>query len=103
MRDKMVILSFAILATLILGGCSVFFLGEEDNDGLIYGKVVKIEATAYCPCGSCCDWVLNAKGHPVHSTGKNRGKPHIGIDKTPVKTGNRPPDGAKRPGHPRRK
>ena len=80
MRDKMVILSFAILATLILGGCSMFFLGEEDSDGLIYGKVVRIETTAYCPCGSCCDWVLNAKGHPVHSTGKNRGKPKsVGI------------------------
>ena len=37
------------------------------------------------------------------SSGKNREKRHIGIDKTHVKTGNRPPDGAKRPGHPRRK
>ena len=80
MRDKIVILSFAILATLVLGGCSVFFLGEQDSDGLIYGKVVKIETTAYCPCGSCCDWVLNSKGQPVHSTGKNRGKPKsVGI------------------------
>ena len=81
MRGKLVILSLAILATLILGGCSVFFLGEESRgDGLIYGRVVKIETTAYCPCGSCCSWKLDRFGRPVISAGRNRGKPKaVGI------------------------
>ena len=35
--------------------------------------------------------------------GKNREKPHIGVDKTASKTGNRPPNGAKHFAHPRRK
>lgn len=80
MHGKMIILGLAILASLILGGCTVFFLDEEPNDHLIYGRVVKIETTAYCPCGACCSWERNWLGRPVISEGKNRGKPKaVGI------------------------
>ncbi len=78
MHGKLVILSFAILATLILGGCAVFFQGQGEN--LTYGRVVRIETTAYCPCGSCCSWKLNKFGRPVISAGRDRGKPKaVGI------------------------
>lgn len=80
MRAKLVILSLAILATLILGGCSMFFLGEQDRDGLIYGKVIQVETTAYCPCGICCSWKRDKLGRPVISEGRGRGKPKaVGI------------------------
>lgn len=80
MHGKMVILSLAILFALILGGCSMFFLDQGDGDGLISGRVVRIETTAYCPCGSCCSWTLNKFGRPVISKGRNRGKPKaVGI------------------------
>lgn len=81
MRGKLFILSCAILATLVLGGCSIFFLDEGDRDGgTIYGRVVKIEATGYCPCGVCCSWKRNFLGRPVISEGRNRGKPKaVGI------------------------
>ena len=80
MHAKMVILSLAILAAVILGGCTVFYLDEEQDDRLIYGKVVKIETTAYCPCGLCCGWERNWLGRPVIAEGRNRGKPKaVGI------------------------
>lgn len=48
---------------------------EEVEPGqIIHGRYVTIEATAYCPCGLCCDWKLNAKGVPVHTSGRNKGK-----------------------------
>lgn len=69
----------AILAT--AAGCSLFV--REDGpigDGLIQGRLVTIEATAYCPCGSCCSWKLNWKGQPVFTSGPQRGKPKaVGI------------------------
>ena len=53
---------------------------EAIRDGMVRGKRVTIETTAYCPCGSCCDWKLNWKGQPVHASGKSRGKPKaVGI------------------------
>jgi len=81
MRAKLVILSLAILATLLLGGCSIFFIDEVGpNDTLIRGKIVKIEATGYCSCGKCCGWKRNWLGRPVISSGRNRGKPKaVGI------------------------
>jgi len=78
MHGKFVILTLALLAALILGGCTVFFLDEGDN--LPYGRVVRIETTAYCPCGLCCSWKLDKRGRPVVSAGRDRGKPKaVGI------------------------
>ena len=78
MHGKFVILTLALLAALILGGCTVFFLDEGDN--LTYGRVVRIETTAYCPCGLCCSWKLDKRGRPVVSAGRDRGKPKaVGI------------------------
>ena len=78
MHGKLVILSIALLAAFILGGCTVFFLDEGDD--LTYGRVVRIETTAYCPCGICCSWKLDKLGRPVISAGRDRGKPKaVGI------------------------
>ena len=78
MPGKLVILTLALLAAFILGGCSVFYLGQEGSNE--YGRAVRIETTAYCPCGLCCNWKLDKYGHPVIATGRYRGKPKaVGI------------------------
>ena len=78
MHGKFAILTIALLAAFILGGCSVFYLNQ--NPGDVYGRVVRIDATAYCPCGLCCSWTLNKYGRPVISAGRDRGKPKaVGI------------------------
>lgn len=80
MQGKMAILSLALLAVLALGGCTVFFLDREAEEDLIYGKVIRIETTAYCPCGYCCSWKLDKYGRPVVAAGRDRGKPKaVGI------------------------
>jgi 3D (Asp-Asp-Asp) domain-containing protein len=81
MRFKLAILSLAVLATFILGGCSLFFRNEEIlPGGPIRGRYVRMEATAYCPCSLCCSWKLNKFGRPVISAGPDRGKPKaVGI------------------------
>ena len=80
MHGKMAILTLALLAALALGGCTVFFLDQEEEQGLIYGKVIRMETTAYCPCGLCCSWKRDKLGRPVISAGRDRGKPKaVGI------------------------
>lgn len=80
MRIKLAILTLAILASLVLGGCSMFYLGRDQTKGLIHGKLVQIETTAYCPCGQCCNWKLDRRGRPVIASGRSRGKPKaVGI------------------------
>lgn len=76
MQARFVILSVALFAILAMGGCSLFFQDSTDgaDDKTIHGRYVMIEATAYCPCGHCCDWQLNWLRRPVHSSGKNKGK-----------------------------
>lgn len=81
MRGKWFIWSLAIPAGLLLAGCSMFFREDEAiRDGLIRGRLVTIDTTAYCSCGICCDWQLNWRGQAVHKSGRNRGKPKaVGI------------------------
>ena len=80
MHGKMAILTLALLAALALGGCTVFFLDQEEEQGLIYGKVIRMETTAYCPCGLCCSWKRDKWGRPVIASGRDRGKPKaVGI------------------------
>ena len=80
MQGKLAILSLAILVALVLGGCSMFFLDRGGDEGSVYGRLVRIETTAYCPCGSCCSWKLDRYGRPMISAGRNRGKPKaVGI------------------------
>ena len=87
MRAKLTILAFALLAALAAGGCSLLFLEEESEpDEIIRGRYVTIETTAYCPCGQCCHWKLDAQGKPVHSKGRHRGKPKaVGITASGIK------------------
>lgn len=81
MRAKLTIFVIALLLALVAGGCSLLFLSEEAEDNeIIRGRYVTIETTAYCPCGQCCHWKLDSKGNPVHSKGRQRGKPKaVGI------------------------
>ena len=79
MHGKMAILTFALLVALVLGGCSLFFL-DRGGKGTVSGRKVRIETTAYCPCGSCCGWTLDRRGRPVVASGRHRGKPKaVGI------------------------
>lgn len=81
MRRKPTILCLIAATLVAAAGCSLFV--REDGlprDGLIQGRLVMIETTAYCPCGSCCGWKLNWKGQPVVTSGRQRGKPKaVGI------------------------
>jgi 3D (Asp-Asp-Asp) domain-containing protein len=82
MRGKLAILFATLLAILLLGGCSMFVRDDDPptRGSVIHGRLVTIETTAYCACGKCCEWKLNWRGQPVHTSGKSRGKPKaVGI------------------------
>ena len=71
------ILTATALAAALLSptGCNMLSRDDEAiRDGLVRGKRVSIETTAYCSCGSCCGWRLNWLGRPVYASGPNRGK-----------------------------
>jgi 3D (Asp-Asp-Asp) domain-containing protein len=74
-------LATALLGLGLVAGCNSFSRDEQDvRDGIVRGKKVSMETTAYCPCGECCGWKLNWLGRAVHSSGRNRGKPKaVGI------------------------
>ena len=40
-------------------------------------RIVRLEVTAYCPCGSCCNWRRNWRGRPVIASGPNAGDPKV--------------------------
>lgn len=45
-------------------------------------RVMRMEVTAYCPCGICCGWKRSwfGLGRPVHTSGPQRGQPkQVGI------------------------
>ena len=80
MRSKLVILTVALVVALLLGACTLLFHDFEPQDGVIRGRYVTIETTAYCSCGICCDWKYNLLHQPVHSKGRHAGKPKaVGI------------------------
>lgn len=80
MRSKLVILTVALVVALLLGACTLLFHDSELQDGIIRGRYVTIETTAYCSCGICCDWKYNLLRQPVHSKGRHAGKPKaVGI------------------------
>jgi 3D (Asp-Asp-Asp) domain-containing protein len=81
MRRNRSILLLPVVVLLLAAGCSLFVRdGADSPDGVIHGRFVTITATAYCPCGVCCNWKLNWKGQPVIASGRSRGKPKaVGI------------------------
>ncbi len=81
MRRYLVIGGVAILLLLLATSCSMFVRdGADGNDVIVRGRLVTMTTTAYCHCGSCCNWKLNWKGQPVIATGTHRGKPKaVGI------------------------
>lgn len=38
-------------------------------------RIVRLETTGYCPCGTCCGWKRNWLFQPVIASGPNKGKP----------------------------
>jgi 3D (Asp-Asp-Asp) domain-containing protein len=38
-------------------------------------RTVRMEVTAYCPCGSCCNWRRNWRLRPVIASGPHAGRP----------------------------
>ena len=81
MHRHLTILCLTVATLLVATGCSLFIRDDGAlGDGLIRGRPVTIETTAYCPCGACCGWKLNWKGQPVIASGRRRGKPKaVGI------------------------
>jgi 3D (Asp-Asp-Asp) domain-containing protein len=65
------VLRFAGCMLLLVGmtGCGGIRPPRRDAD-----RVVSMEITAYCPCGTCCGWERNWRFQPVHSHGPNKGK-----------------------------
>lgn len=45
-----------------------------DTSGRIE-RTYTLEVTAYCPCGTCCNWKRNWYGRPVYASGPLKGKP----------------------------
>lgn len=72
MRWSRVILSLFLLSAIITG-CILVMPDADESAAHANARTVTIEATAYCPCGSCCGWHRNWLGRPVISKGKNRG------------------------------
>lgn len=77
-RVRVFLASLAIAAALAFGGCTLFLMDEQE-DG-IRGRYVTMVTTAYCPCEICCSWTRDAKGNPVVSAGRGKGKPkQVGV------------------------
>lgn len=77
MRIKIPILLFCIVLTLLFGACAMLTPQQQAGRDVVRGRVVKIETTAYCSCGSCCSWQRNWKGQAVYASGKLKGKPKV--------------------------
>ena len=55
-------------------------LREVAPEQRAHPRVVRMEVTAYCPCGQCCGWERGRWGRPVFSSGPQRGQPkRVGI------------------------
>ena len=68
---------FGLLAALLLGGgCSTQgrIAREIPESRREHPEVLLLEATAYCPCGRCCNWHRNWLLRPVIASGPNRGR-----------------------------
>jgi 3D (Asp-Asp-Asp) domain-containing protein len=57
---------------LAIAGCATLAIRPPPDIDPIEKVVV---ATAYCPCGSCCNWRRNIFFRPVIASGPNEGKP----------------------------
>lgn len=72
-RLRLLAVTLLLFLLLVIGGCAIWMVRDDDSD--IRGRYVSFVTTAYCPCGKCCDWVYDAHRRPVHSKGRNKGKP----------------------------
>ncbi len=61
-----------LVAISFLPGCRGIRPPRRDPD-----RVVRMEVTAYCPCGQCCGWERNWRFQPVYSYGPNKGQRKI--------------------------
>ena len=75
MGPRTVIASLLLLGVALLGGCALLWQPLPD-DG-VRGRYVTMTTTAYCPCEKCCSWTRDAKGRPVVSKGRDKGKPKV--------------------------
>ncbi len=76
----LVLLGFALLA---VSCASVPKASRRPPD-----RVVRMEVTGYCPCGTCCGWRRNWLFRPVLSSGPRRGKPKaVGVTASGTQAG----------------
>jgi 3D (Asp-Asp-Asp) domain-containing protein len=65
-----------------LGGCRTGREGLETipSSRRSHPEMVRVDVTAYCPCGVCCNWRRNWLGRPVLASGPRKGRhKEIGI------------------------
>lgn len=70
------------LAITSLLGCSGCYYDRIQPPPNAKAHVIVVEATGYCNCGKCCGWerTFFGLGHPVYSSGPNKGKPkRVGV------------------------
>jgi 3D (Asp-Asp-Asp) domain-containing protein len=67
---------FLALGLGLLGGCRTDrnWLGTIPAARRGQPDIVRMEVTAYCPCGECCNWRRNWLGRPVIASGPSEGK-----------------------------
>lgn len=60
----------------LLGGCRTGRIGAGDIPADRRGRpdTIRMEVTAYCPCGECCNWRRNWLGRPVIASGPSKGR-----------------------------
>lgn len=66
------LLAIGFVAVIGVTGCRGIRPPRRDPD-----RVVRMEVTAYCPCGICCGWERNWRFQPVYSYGPNKGQRKI--------------------------
>lgn len=67
----------------VAGGCAprrAGLLREVPAERRANPRVLRMEVTAYCPCGQCCGWERGRWGRPVFAYGPQKGQPkRVGI------------------------
>ncbi len=71
MKRRMLVVALMVAA---VGGCAMLRPSRPRPPRGARPRTVRMEVTAYCPCGSCCGWTRNWWGRPVYAYGPQRGQ-----------------------------
>jgi 3D (Asp-Asp-Asp) domain-containing protein len=76
MYPKSIFWLLTMICLLLITACASDDIRKKRPRGLndAQARVITMEATGYCRCGSCCGWERNWFGRPVFSSGPNKGQ-----------------------------